>query len=131
MAIAFPWFLALLSPIWLHLPPLVAASLAAAGLLLPPSFLLGATLPAVAAALPDGRAVAAVYASNTAGAVLGTLAGPFLLLPAVGIRRTEILAASCSALAGVAALVASRIVSAPERPPAPPTPTPWPPLVAV
>src|SRR5262249_47886634 len=56
-----------------------------------PAFLMGGTLPALLRALrPDGEAVAPttglLYAANTAGAVAGTLATPFALVPAFGLR---------------------------------------------
>ncbi len=99
-ALAFPWLLGWLGPQGLG----ASAPWAAALLLLPPAFLLGATLPAVAACLAGGSQVAGLYAVNTAGAVVGVLLGPALLLPALGLRGTELAAAGGAALAGLAAL---------------------------
>ena len=64
-----------------------------------PAFLMGGTLPALLRSLhPDADAVAPatglLYAANTAGAVLGTLATPFLLVPAFGIQGTGFFAAA-------------------------------------
>jgi len=76
-------------------------------LLLPATAAMGATLPAmerVTARLhSEGRSIAALYAANTCGAVIGVLAAAFWLLPELGLART---AAICIALnllcAGVA-----------------------------
>ncbi len=66
--------------------------LAAVALLIPPAAALGATWPLVARhAGPQGAAL--LYASNTAGAVLGVLATTFVAMPAVGVRTTECMAA--------------------------------------
>jgi len=72
-----------------------------------PAFLMGGTLPALLRALhPSAGAVAPatglLYAANTAGAVIGTLATPFLLVPAFGIEGTGLFAAVLGL--GVAAL---------------------------
>lgn len=102
---------AVLSPWWLHalaqqLPamvgpiagdndggPALALSLGvAAVVLLPGTFCLGATLPALVEARrracpedPGGRGLGRLYAANTAGAVLGVLLTVHALLPAVGM----------------------------------------------
>lgn len=75
-------------------------------LLLPATVAMGATLPAlervVAQWRGSSRSIAALYASNTAGAVLGVLASAFWLIPTLGLTRT---AALCVALnLGCAAL---------------------------
>jgi len=89
-------------------------ALGVALLLLPASCALGAVFPlAVAAASADrdaiGRDAARVYAWNTAGAIGGSLAGGFVLLPAVGLQNEFRVAASIglAAAAGVV-VVASR-----------------------
>ncbi len=102
---------ALVSPLWLHalaqrLPaivgpiagdndggPALAVSLGVAVVvLLPGTFCLGATLPALVEARrracpddPDGRGLGRLYAANTAGAVLGVLVTVHALLPMVGM----------------------------------------------
>ena len=58
-----------------------------------PTFLMGGTLPAIARAVERGsdqgrRVVGLLYAVNTLGAVLGTLATTFWSLEMLGIRRT-------------------------------------------
>jgi len=78
-------------------------------LLLPATAAMGATLPAVARALEAlrsrGASVAALYAANTFGAVLGVLATTFWLVPSVGLTAT---AGICAALSLAAAAVAPR-----------------------
>jgi spermidine synthase len=61
--------------------------------LLPPTVLMGGTLPAAARAATDGRdqgrrATAMLYGANTLGAVVGALASSFLLLEIFGTRMT-------------------------------------------
>ena len=60
-----------------------------------PAFLMGGTLPALMRGLaPDeatvGRASGLLYAANTAGAIGGTLATPFLLVPLLGVKGTAV-----------------------------------------
>ncbi len=61
-------------------------------LLLPATAAMGATLPAMeritAQAQAQGRSLAAHYASNTAGAVMGVLSTTFWVVPAFGLMRT-------------------------------------------
>lgn len=68
-------------------------------LLLPATMAMGATLPALEAVLAPrlaaGGAVGRVYAANTFGAVAGTLATTFLVIPALGLSATL---AVCAAL---------------------------------
>jgi len=97
----------------------LAASFA---ILLIPTGLMGATLPllarhAVHTERQLGPRVALLYGLNTAGAVLGTLAAAFVLLPALGLRTTVAAGAGVNGVVFVlAALVARR---APPLPPAP------------
>ena len=68
-------------------------------LLLPATAAMGGTLPAMervsARMRLEGRSIAAHYAANTFGAVIGVLATAFLLVPGLGLART---AAICIAL---------------------------------
>src|SRR5688572_1375391 len=74
-------------------------------ILLLPTALMGATLPvasrvAAAAGGDDpGRRIGFLYAANTFGAVLGSAAAGLILLPALGLRRTEWLAVGLNLLA--------------------------------
>jgi spermidine synthase len=89
------------------------AALAFAGtfiLLLPATAAMGATLPAMERLLAarDGtrRHLPALYAANTAGALLGVLAAAFWLVPGLGLARTALacvlLNLLCAALAATA-----------------------------
>ena len=81
--------------------------------LLVPTTLMGATLPVLAAVLvrspeTDSNSVTRLYACNLAGAILGTLAAGFVLLPAFGVRSTIAVAAVINVLVGVIAIVLQR-----------------------
>lgn len=77
--------------------------------LLPGTFCLGATLPALVAAYRRSQAqelqrgLGRLYAANTVGATIGTLAAVYLLMPTFGLART----ASAFALLGAAAAALS------------------------
>ncbi len=75
-------------------------------LLLPATLAMGATLPALEAVLAPhlaaSGAVGRVYAANTIGAVVGTLATTFLIIPAVGLAATLALCASLNLICAVA-----------------------------
>ncbi len=78
-----------------------------------PSFLMGGTLPALLRALhPDDAAVAPatglLYAANTAGAVAGTLATPFLLVPVFGISGAGLFAGAVGLIVAAAAFALDR-----------------------
>src|SRR5947209_4353304 len=85
----------------------------AAGVLLVPATLMGATLPLIARAAiarPDrvGRGAGALYAANTLGAVAGCVGAGFALVPRLGLGATSGLAAGVNAAVGLAALVLAR-----------------------
>jgi spermidine synthase len=82
-----------------------------------PATLMGGTLPAVVRALGPGdmavgRTTGLLYASNTTGAILGTLLVPFVLVPALGVRATGLAAAVFSIGAAAFALVLGRRMAA-------------------
>jgi spermidine synthase len=88
----------------------LAASFA---ILLVPTGCMGATLPlltryAVRREEELGRRVGLLYGMNTLGAVLGTVAAGFVLLPTLGLERTVELAAAVNALVFVLALLVAR-----------------------
>src|SRR5262245_41946654 len=68
-------------------------------LLLPATAAMGATLPAMERVMArlrrEGSSIAALYAGNTFGGVVGVLAAAFWLVPQLGLART---AAVCAAL---------------------------------
>lgn len=84
-------------------------------ILIPPTFLMGATLPLLTAhaesAARDAepgwirRRVAHLYAVNTFGAVAGTAAASFVLLPGLGLRMTLFAGVALNVLVGLAAIV--------------------------
>ncbi len=82
-------------------------------LLLVPTTLMGATLPILSAAIVksvdrDSNSVTRLYSCNLAGAILGTLAAGFVLLPMLGIRATILVAAAINVLVGALAVFAER-----------------------
>src|SRR5436190_13342824 len=85
----------------------------AALVLLFPTALMGATLPVLAATMRrfgDQRAavVAKLYSLNLTGAIVGTIAAGFFLLPALGVRATTQIAALGNLLIGIAAIIYDR-----------------------
>ncbi len=82
---------------------------AAAMVLLPPTFLMGGTLPVLVRGLGTqaltlrGR-VSRLYWVNTSGAVVGAIAAGFWLLPVTGGRWTVLTAVMLNLLAGIVAL---------------------------
>jgi spermidine synthase len=88
-------------------------------LLLPPTVLMGGTLPLLTQAVGRAHAAAAriagaIYALNTGGAVLGALAAGYWLLPAAGNRKTGWIAAGANlAAAALLRMAARRAPSAP------------------
>lgn len=75
-------------------------------LLLPATLAMGATLPALEAVLAPrlaaGGAVGWVYAANTIGAVAGTLAATFLVIPVLGLSATLALCALVNLVCAIA-----------------------------
>jgi spermidine synthase len=88
--------------------------------LLVPTTLMGATLPVLAAAFvrsSDSNSVTKLYACNLAGAIVGTLAAGFVLLPALGVRMTIAVAALLNVIVGVIAIVLQRQTPPRAEPP--------------
>jgi spermidine synthase len=86
------------------------------GLVGVPAILMGGTLPALLRSLKPNAALVApatgvLYAANTAGAVVGTLATPFLLVPMFGIEGTGVFAAALGLVVAAAALILDRRVA--------------------
>jgi spermidine synthase len=82
-------------------------------ILLVPTTLMGGTLPVLGKLLFTnwkglGTRAGLLYAANTLGAVLGTAAGGFLLLPAMGLRGATWLAVILNFGVAIAAVLASR-----------------------
>ena len=95
-------------------------------LLLPPTTLMGATLPLLArhfVATDDelrrvGRRVGALYSLNTFGAIVGAFAAGFLLLPAVGFAWTNAIASATNLALCAAVLLAFVVLRDRDRAPA-------------
>jgi spermidine synthase len=82
-------------------------------ILLVPTTLMGATLPVLSAALTRtaGRtstSVTRLYACNLVGAIAGTLAAGFVLLPSIGVRATIVVAAIINVLVAFTAVLLER-----------------------
>ena len=113
---------ALLSPWWIQIAEPVYVGLAswpflrflfAIVHLAPAAVLMGGTLPAVAAALDvapadRGRTLGWLYAANTLGGVVGTVAAGFYLLPALGLATSMQCAAAASGIAALGAFLLRR-----------------------
>jgi spermidine synthase len=82
-------------------------------MLLVPTTLMGATLPLLSAALLRARgqtstSVTKLYTRNLAGAICGSVAAGFLLLPVFGVHTTIYIAAVINILIGLATILADR-----------------------
>lgn len=91
-------------------------------LLLPPTFLMGATLPALAQTVARGspemaRRVGWLYAVNTLGGMTGTLAAGFYALEHFGIRGTIHLGLAGNLLVAISAFLLTRHPTYRDRPP--------------
>jgi len=92
------------NPLWLTV---VRVALASLGMLVPTT-LMGGTLPVLTrfvAGRPDGLRgrLASLYALNTLGAVAGTMAAGFLLLPRFGVTRSVFAAVAINVTVGAVA----------------------------
>lgn len=124
-AIATPWLLGLASVIYRQLYAFApdafllqtaARFVCAFAVLLVPTMLMGMTLPFLSASsLVRGphfpSRVSALYAVNTAGAVAGALLTGYILVGAIGMQRTFLLAAMANILVGFAAVLMDRRLS--------------------
>jgi spermidine synthase len=107
----------------------VAQFVLISAILLIPATLMGASLPVLVKLFAGrlegiGRRVGNLYALNTAGAVVGSAAAGFLLLPVLGVQRTTLLAAAINLVIGLWAILADvwgdkffRVSTAPARDP--------------
>ncbi len=120
-ALLFPSALDLLGRAWLSVAPTLDAgprtisrlAIASAALLVP-TLLMGGTLPAVTRHLTERletarRDLSLLYAINSLGAATGCLMAGMLLVPSLGLRLTEQLAATLNlVLGGIAIVLAQR-----------------------
>ncbi len=94
-------------------PALLFRLLVAAIVLLPPTFLMGATLPFVTVAtvrsdVQAGSGVSLIYGINTLGACVGAYVITFQLLPHLGIFGSTLVVVSVNVIVGLVALVMGR-----------------------
>ncbi len=78
-----------------------------------PTAMMGITLPLLSAAVSapgtaNGTGISLLYAINTLGAMTGTLLSGMILIPAIGIQRSFLLAATLNVIVGVVALWMSK-----------------------
>lgn len=83
--------------------------------LLVPTTLMGATLPVLSAALVrspgfKSTSVTRLYTCNLVGAIGGTIAAGFFLLPTFGVRATIYTAAAINIVVGIVAIFADRVL---------------------
>jgi len=84
--------------------------------LLVPTALMGATMPIVVkSSLTQleglGTRVSLLYTANTTGAIVGTVAAGFYLIPQIGLSQAFLLAAAINTGVGLLAILASRAVA--------------------
>ncbi|MGI8898354.1 MAG: fused MFS/spermidine synthase [Pyrinomonadaceae bacterium] len=89
-------------------------------LLLVPTTLMGATLGVLSAALVrspgfESTSVTRLYTRNLVGAICGTIAAGFFLLPTLGVRATIYTAAAINILLGMVAIFADRVLDATRK----------------
>ena len=120
--LALPWLIGAAGPLYRlvygvaggSVPVVIAVRIVTCALvLMVPATLMGATLPILSrhflrAGGSLGRSVGRLYAINTLGAVTGTAAAGFVLIPTLGVRGTIGLAAAGNVLAGLAGLALHR-----------------------
>ncbi|MBI5365862.1 MAG: fused MFS/spermidine synthase, partial [Planctomycetes bacterium] len=112
----------------------IRLGLAGAFILLPTA-LMGGTLPVLVRHVHGGGGgtaarVGALYAVNTAGAVVGTVLGGLVLMPLLGVDRTLLCAGFLNLLAGALALALRRAAPAVIAPAPPVAPAPAPALAS-
>jgi spermidine synthase len=76
----------------------------------PATILMGATLPTLTRHLSRdpsnlSSSFGRLYAANTFGAIVGTVAAGFILIELLGLTGTLLVGAACSAIAGISALI--------------------------
>jgi spermidine synthase len=95
---------------WLY-SPLWRAALVHMGVLLPPTFLMGMSLPLLARGTvregrTAGRTLGLLYGINLLGAAAGALLAPWVLIRFYGVRGAALVAAAANIFAGLAGLLA-------------------------
>lgn len=93
----------------------IARLVSSFAILVLPTAMMGVTLPLLSAAVSapgraSGASVSLLYAVNTLGAMTGTLLSGLALIPAIGIQRSFLLAASINVAVGAVSLWLARRV---------------------
>lgn len=91
---------------------------ASAGLLIVPTTLMGATLPILSRSLVSrphemgqlGKKLGALYSVNLFGAVAGVFLAGFVFLPTIGVRSTNVIAATLNLTLATVILIARRLL---------------------
>ncbi|MDP1572569.1 MAG: fused MFS/spermidine synthase [Vicinamibacterales bacterium] len=126
-ALATPHLLDALQQLWVRVAPALPESLAvmtavrfacAFAVLIVPAALMGATLPLVVKSAISrldgfGARVGLLYATNTAGAILGAVTAGFYLISELGVTASFTIAALINGAIGLAAIAASYAIAAP------------------
>ena len=121
----FCFYFSALKPLSFALPPVLILDILIALLaLLPPSFLMGASIPMLTATLTETSEEASgvharVYGWNALGACLGCLAAGFYFLPAFGLGLTLAIAAVINFLAALV-FIGNRLKGDVQKPAPPP-----------
>jgi spermidine synthase len=97
-----------------HLPAMLAKAIAAAAVLLVPTFVMGGTLPIVAADMgrrfrQPGAVFTACYAVHVLGAASGALVASFVLISRFGLSMTSTLGAAVNVAVALGAFLLSRL----------------------
>jgi spermidine synthase len=92
---------------------IVARIIIAGGILIIPTTLMGATFPAISRVVASqggmlGRDLGVIYAVNTFGAIIGTIAAGFFLIPGLGMSVSIFLASAINCLVSIGAIVVVR-----------------------
>ena len=121
-ALGFPWILGGIEKIYASIYPsiyenftlivLMRASISSV-ILLPPTVLMGGTLPILTKHFVRklalvGQQTGLIYGLNTIGAALGSFLTGYLLLPTLGVSKTNVLAGLINLILGLAMLAISR-----------------------
>lgn len=86
----------------------VARLVSSVAILAVPTAMMGMTLPLLSAAVPEPSKIGLLYAINTLGAMSGTLLSGLILIPAIGIQRSFLLAATLNVAVGLSAIWLNR-----------------------
>lgn len=110
---AWAWAVPTAAPEFTHASDLTAMFVLGAVVVVPPTLLSGVGFPLIVRGLAPalsrvGARVGALYAANTVGAIVGSIAGGFLLVRWIGLQQTILFGTAVSALAAVAAAWATR-----------------------